>query len=227
MASSMSNEVVVRSNGFDYDSDRSDDKSAEYAAEIVEGSPDESKDAKEPDTKKAKREHYTIIRQKEQAEIIKLVDKIIRMKERKITQDDIYQFVDGYLIPKSRQELSGMLEGLTNPIGAYNKASNSAESIAVTKIIASDSSSQKRREYFEQIKRASRANLSTELNSQIEDVDKFKAKLNKAVCNVKILRNKYDLALAEEKGSIAQELYQLVLQAKKGRDHNHSGSKTA
>ncbi|KAJ1383157.1 hypothetical protein B484DRAFT_411238 [Ochromonadaceae sp. CCMP2298] len=215
MASAMSNEVVVRSNGFDYDSDRSDDKSAEYVAEIVEGSPEESK---EPDTKKAKKEHYTIIRQREQAEIAKLVDKIVRMKERNVTQDEIYVFVDGYLQSKSRQELSGMLEGLTNPVGAYNKASNSAESVAVTNIIASASSSKTRKAYFEQIQKASRANLATELDSQIEDVDKFKAKLNKAVCNVRILRNKYDLALADEKGSIAQELYNLVLQAKKGRE---------
>jgi hypothetical protein len=219
MASAMSNEVVVRSNGFAYDSDRSDDKSAEYAAEIVEGSPDESKeDAEEPITKKAKKEHYTITRQKEKAEITKLVDKIVRMKERKVPQDEIYRFVAGYLLPKSREELSNMIEGLFNPVGAYNKASNNAESMAVTKLMASASSSTTRKAYFTQIKNASRANLSTELESQIQDVDKFTAKLSKATSNVRILRNKYDLMLAWEKGEIAQELYLLVLQDKQRRD---------
>jgi hypothetical protein len=110
-----------------------------------------------------------------------------------------------------------MLTGLTNPIRAYDKVASNAESTAVTGIIALESSSLKRREYFDQINKASLADIKTELESQIEDAEKFKAKLKKATCNVRILRNKQDLTLADEKGTIAQELYQLVLQAKKGK----------
>jgi hypothetical protein len=78
-------------------------------------------------------------------------------------------------------------------------------------------SDEKRKEYFYQINNASLEDLSTELDSQNKDVEKFKAKLYKATINVKILRNKIDLALAEEKGNIAQELFSLVLEAKKGK----------
>jgi hypothetical protein len=85
MASSPGNEVVVRT-AFDYDTDNSNDKSAEYAPEQVVASPDESNESNEPVAKKqkkiSKKEHYTIIRQKEQADLDKLVDKIVRMKDR-------------------------------------------------------------------------------------------------------------------------------------------------
>ncbi|KAJ1392413.1 hypothetical protein B484DRAFT_408488 [Ochromonadaceae sp. CCMP2298] len=213
---SMSTEVVVRTNPNGYESDASD-KSAEYAPDPVATSPDVSKESDEPALKKAKKEHYTIVRQKEQVDLTKLIDKIIRMKDRKASDEEIYKFVHGYIAPKSRSELSGMLTGLTNPIRAYDKVASNAESTAVTRLIALESSSAKRRDYFDQINKASLADLTTELESQTEDMEKFKAKLKKATCNVRILRNKHDLAVADEKGTIAQEMYQMVLQAKKGK----------
>jgi hypothetical protein len=222
MASSRSNEVVAR-NPFDTDGYGTDysDQSAVFASEQVVASPEESKEeSDEPKAKKQKKmkkEHYTIVLKKEKADTNKIVDKIVKMKERNVGEEEIYRFVAGYLAPKSRNELTSLLKGLAGPINVYDDAANSKESRAVVDLIALGSSDEKRKEYFRQINEATRGNLSVELDSQNKDVDKYKAKLDKATANVRILSNKIDLASAEERGNIAQELYGLVLQAKKGK----------
>jgi leucyl aminopeptidase len=223
MASSRSNEVVVR-NPFDtdgYGTDNSDQSTA-FASEQVVASPEESKEeSDEPKAKKqkkmTKKEHYTIVLKKEKADINKIVDKIVKMKERNAQDEEIYRFVAGYLAPKSRNELSCLLKGLAGPINVYDDAANSKESRAVVDLIALGSSDAKRNEYFHQINEATRGNLSVELDSQNKDVDKYKAKFDKATANVRILSNKIYLASAEERGNIAQDLFAFVLQAKKGK----------
>jgi hypothetical protein len=147
----------------------------------------------------------------------KLVDKLMRMSNRGADEAEFNKFVSGYLAPKSRSELSKLLASLTGPVGSYDKVSNSNETELVTDIIAMESSSQKRREYFKKIEDASRSAITTEIESQKEDVAKFKAKLLKATCNVRVLKNRYDLRVAEDRGTIAQDLYQMVMQAKKAK----------
>ncbi|KAJ1410573.1 hypothetical protein B484DRAFT_402902 [Ochromonadaceae sp. CCMP2298] len=201
MASSSTTDVVVRANDFEEDSDASDDKSADYVPEpVVSASPTGSE---EPVAKKPKKEHYSVTRAKKQNDVNKLVDKLMRMKDRGADDAEFNKFVAGYLAPKSRSDLSKLLTSLTGPVGSYDKVSNSAETEFVTDTIALESSSQKRREYFDKIENASRSAITAEIESQKEDMTKFKAKLLKATCNVRVLKNKYDLK------------------------SNHSGSKTA
>jgi hypothetical protein len=163
-------------------------------------------------------EHHATIKSRELAKVMRLQDKVMKMEESGKTDDERDAYIISAVSSMTREEMDRMIVHTSTRNTMKQTNALEFECEVCREIVVLESADAERKKYFEDMDKATRTGVKTEITRQMDDLKRYKLRVKKATANLRVLENHLRRGEHRMRYEICNNIFRHVCAEKVKRD---------
>ncbi|KAJ1386958.1 hypothetical protein B484DRAFT_410033 [Ochromonadaceae sp. CCMP2298] len=130
-------------------------------------------------------EHHATTKSRELAKVMRLQEKVMKMEESGKTEEEMNDYIISAATSMSRDEMDRMIVHTSTGNTMKQTKSHEFECDVCREIVVLESADAERKKYFEDMAKATRTGVKTEITRQTDDLKRYKLRVKKATANLR------------------------------------------